>query len=104
MTSRKADQTPLDISDDMRELAALFLETRRADLARLEGALAAGDFETIRAVGHVFRGSSAAFGFPEAGQIGAQLEEAAARADRGAVEALAPLLRASIVIRGSESA
>ena len=85
-----------DIKEDVRELAGLFLASRRADLARLDAALAAGDFATIAAVGHAFRGSSAPFGFPDAGRIGADLEEAAARGDREAVETLIPLLRAAI--------
>jgi HPt (histidine-containing phosphotransfer) domain-containing protein len=96
MNPPRPDDPPPDVSDDMRELLGLYLSTRRADLARLDAALAAGDFAAIRAVGHAFKGSSAPYGFPEAGRIGAQLEEAAARADREAVEALVPRLRAAI--------
>jgi len=96
MTPPRPDDPPPDISDDMRELLGLYLSTRRADLARLDAALAADDFAAIRAVGHAFKGSSAPYGFPEAGRIGAQLEAAAARADREAVEALVPRLRAAI--------
>jgi len=47
-------------------------------------------------VGHAFKGSCAPFGFPEAGTIGAALEEAAARGDREAVDHLVPRLRASL--------
>ena len=96
MTTRKPDEQPPGISDEARGLLGLYLATRRADLDRLDRALAAGDFAAIQAVGHSFKGSSAMYGFPEAGRIGEQLEEAAARADRGAVEALVPLLRASL--------
>lgn len=87
-----------DLADDIRALAGVFLEARRADLARLDAALAAGDLEAVRAVGHAFKGSSAPFGFPEAGRIGAALEEAAARGDREAVDRLAPQLRASLPV------
>jgi len=93
-------EEPFDLSDDIRELMGLYLAARRADLARLEAALAAGDLATARAVGHAFKGSSAPFGFPEAGRIGAELEEAAARGDLGAVERLVPLLRASLPAAG----
>jgi HPt (histidine-containing phosphotransfer) domain-containing protein len=82
--------------DDVRELAGLYFEARRADLARLDAALAANDLAAVRAVGHAFRGSSAPFGFPEAGRLGAELEEAAARGDRAAVDRLVPLLRAAL--------
>jgi len=85
-----------DLADDIRALAGVFLEARRADLARLDAALATDDLDTVRAVGHAFKGSCAPFGFPEAGTIGAALEEAAARGDREAVDHLVPRLRASL--------
>jgi HPt (histidine-containing phosphotransfer) domain-containing protein len=85
-----------DLADDIRALTGFFLEARRADLARLDAAVAAGDLEGVRAVGHAFRGSCAPFGFPEAGTIGAALEEAAARGDREAVRRLARQLRESL--------
>lgn len=85
-----------DLADDIRELAGLFLQARRADLARLDAALAAGDLDGVRAVGHTFKGSSAPFGFPEAGRLGAALEEAAASGDREAIARLVPQLRASL--------
>ena len=100
MTQPPPGGAPFDLSDDIRELMGLYLEARRADLARLEAALASGDLATARAVGHAFKGSSAPFGFPEAGRIGAELEEAAARGDRGEVERLAALLRASLPAAG----
>jgi len=99
----RTDASPVDIADDMRELVGLYLETRRADLARLDEALAAGDFAAIRAIGHTFKGSSVTFGFPEAGRIGAELEEACVRGDRAAVDSLVPRLRASIPDPGSGS-
>ena len=101
---RQPDEARIDIADDVRELAGLFLAARRADLARLDEALAAGDLATVRAVGHVFHGSAAPFGFPEAGRIGARLEEAAARGDLGAARALAPLLHASLPGPGPDGA
>jgi HPt (histidine-containing phosphotransfer) domain-containing protein len=96
VSAPEPDAAGADLSDDIRELLGLFLETRRKDLERLDAALAAGDFSAIRAVGHSFKGSCAPFGFAEAGRIGAALEEAAGRSDRAAVDALAARLRASI--------
>jgi HPt (histidine-containing phosphotransfer) domain-containing protein len=82
MTPPVPDPAPGDLSDDIRELTGLYLSTRRADLARLDAALAAGDLAVIRAVGHAFKGSSAPFGFVEAGRLGAEPEEAAVRRPR----------------------
>ena len=78
--------------EEARELRAKFVSARQADLARLEYAIAAGDFDTERAGGHVFRGSGATFGFPEASRLGAMLEEAAGRGDGPAARALAGAL------------
>lgn len=100
MTIPDPGPPPGDISDDIRELTGLYLSTRRTDLARLDAALAAGDLAVIRAVGHAFKGSSAPFGFPEAGRLGAELEEAAMRADREAIAAIAPLLKAALPPEG----
>ncbi len=90
------DDPKFDLSDDIRELTGLFLQSRRADLARLDAALAAGDLATARAVGHAFKGSSAPFGYAEAGRLGAELEAAALRGDRAAVDAIVPRLKAAL--------
>ena len=77
---------------EARALAGVFVATRRADLDGLERDLRAADFDAIRRVGHVFRGSGATFGFPEAGRLGALLEERAALGDlAGCRELLGPL-------------
>ena len=96
MTPPDPDPAPGDLSDDIRELTGLYLSTRRADLARLDAAVAAGDLAVVRAVGHAFKGSSAPFGFAEAGRLGAKLEEAANRGDRPAIDAIVPLLKAAL--------
>jgi len=90
------DDPGFDLSEDILELKGLYLATRRADLARLDAAVASGDLAVVRAVGHAFKGSSAPFGFAEAGRLGAKLEEAANRGDRPAIDAIVPLLKAAL--------
>jgi len=82
--------------EEARELRELFVASRQADLARLEAALATGDFATVHAVGHVFRGSGTTFGFPDASRLGAALEEASARRDTAQAVALAAELEACL--------
>jgi HPt (histidine-containing phosphotransfer) domain-containing protein len=82
--------------EEARELRQMFLAARQADLARLGTAIAAGDFATVRAVGHVLRGSGATFGFPEASRLGAELEQAAGRGDGPAARVLADALVACL--------
>jgi hypothetical protein len=51
----------------------------------MRAALATGDFETIRVIGHNCKGIGK--GFPEIGTLGAALEIAAQAADASAIEA-----------------
>lgn len=84
---------------DARELRELFVASRRADLERLGPAIAAGDFAAVRAVGHVFKGSGATFGFPEAGRLGERLEAAAEAVDAAAARGIACELAALLAPR-----
>jgi len=65
------------VEKDMEALVLRFLSRKRGDIVRLRGALASDDFETIRRIGHDFKGSGEAFGFPELSAFGAGLECAA---------------------------
>lgn len=87
------DAIVVEVPQDLREVARLYLESRGADLARLEAAREASDFEEVRRIGHKLRGSSRTLGFLRAGEIGMELESAALRADAGAVEGAVAALR-----------
>lgn len=54
-----------------------YLESRKADVHVLETALAGGDYETIRVLGHHLRGSGNPYGFATISHIGRSLESAA---------------------------
>ena len=54
-----------------------FLERRKRELPSLKGALASGDHEELRHVGHNLKGCGTGFGFPNLTEIGARLEAAA---------------------------
>lgn len=90
------DEARAAFDEDARELRAMFVASREADLDRLAVAIVARDFPTVHAVGHVFRGSGATFGFPETSRLGALLEDAAARQDVDAASVLAASLRACL--------
>jgi HPt (histidine-containing phosphotransfer) domain-containing protein len=69
-----------------------FLEHRRADVATIRAALATGDFETIRRLGHNMAGNGLSYGFPEMSAMGERLEvEAVARNAVAVREQLAAL-------------
>ena len=65
------------LDESLRDLAPGYLDNRRGDLARLATALAAGDWETLRVVGHNIKGTGAGYGFEAISRMGADLEAAA---------------------------
>jgi HPt (histidine-containing phosphotransfer) domain-containing protein len=82
------------ISGELRDLVPRFLANRRAEIGRLREAVAKGDFEEARRIGHVLKGAGGGYGFDEITRLGAEIERHAARGEdvRGAVEALAEYL------------
>lgn len=77
------------IDKDMQDLVPLFIKQREADITLLTHAISAGEYETMRRVGHSLAGAGASFGFHPVSEIGAALEAAAkSRADTDITEAL----------------
>jgi HPt (histidine-containing phosphotransfer) domain-containing protein len=70
-----------------------YLRNRDGDLAKLDAALAAGNFPVLRKLGHNLRGSAGAYGLPPLSDIGARLEEGAVRRDAAAVAAAVAEMR-----------
>lgn len=73
------DSGPLRISidPDLRDLIPGFLDNRRHDIEILREALAIGNFDTIRTLGHRMRGDGGGYGFHMISEIGRALEKAA---------------------------
>src|SRR5262245_16143506 len=76
------DTTPEDkivvhIDADLQELIPGYLENRHSDIQAMQQALAQGDYETIRLVGHSMKGSGGGYGFDTITEIGDALEQAA---------------------------
>jgi CheY-like chemotaxis protein/HPt (histidine-containing phosphotransfer) domain-containing protein len=89
------------LDESLRDLAPGYLDNRRGDLARLAAALAAGDWETLRVVGHNIKGTGAGYGFDAISGIGAGLEAAAKERDAartaGCVDELTRFLAAVVL-------
>ncbi len=80
----------VSIEKDLEALVQRFLARKREDLDAARIALAAGDYETIRRIGHDLKGAGEGFGFPELSAFGAALESAAiVRNERALGEQLA---------------
>jgi HPt (histidine-containing phosphotransfer) domain-containing protein len=73
----RPDTLRISIDPDLQDLIPGFLQNRRQDIRKLQGAVAAGDFETIRTLGHRMRGDGGGYGFHMISEIGQALEKAA---------------------------
>ena len=60
-------------------LVSRYLQNCRSDLVQLRAALAAGEYETARRLGHQMKGTGKSYGFPELTQIGRAIEWAASK-------------------------
>lgn len=60
-------------------LVSQYLQNCRSDLAQLKAALAVGDYETARRLGHQMKGTGQPYGFPGLTQIGRAIEWAASK-------------------------
>lgn len=71
-----SDKEPGDGDEDsgLAELIPQYFALCRRDLENLRGAVAAGEFDKIRVLGHNLKGSGGAYGFPEISQLGSRLE------------------------------
>ncbi len=81
-----ADRVIVTIDADLKDIVPTFLSNRQKDVQKLRTAMAQEDFETIRLLGHRMKGDGGGYGFKTISEIGENLELAAARRDRPAIE------------------
>ncbi len=75
------DRIQVPVEDWLRPVVGGYLEKRRADVAKLQAALAQADYATIRTLGHQMAGTGGGYGFDRITDIGAALEESALTCD-----------------------
>ncbi len=78
----------VEVDRELEELIPEFLETSRKDSRSILDALARGDHETVRRLGHSMKGSGGGYGFHALSELGAGLERAAKAADLDAMRKL----------------
>ena len=76
------------IGADLEELIPKFMENTRKDLEGLHRALDAGDFETVKRLGHSTKGAAFGYGFQGLGEIGLNIETVAPGKNRTQISAL----------------
>lgn len=74
------------IDQGLEEIVPGFLENRRRDVQTLETALQQNNLAQIHLIGHRMKGDGGGYGFDAISTMGAALEQAAARADRLAIQ------------------
>jgi HPt (histidine-containing phosphotransfer) domain-containing protein len=74
------------VEKDLADLIPVFMGNRRKEIETLRLALASGDFEQLRQLGHRMRGVGNSYGFNRISEIGKQVEDGARTGDRARIE------------------
>ena len=65
------------IDAELQALIPRYFDSRHRDIHAMREALAQGDYETIRVLGHSMKGSGGGYGFDTITEIGSSIEQAA---------------------------
>lgn len=79
------DKIVVYVDAGLEDLIPGYLDNRQRDIQVLQDALAQGDYETIRIVGHGMKGSGGGYGFDTITEIGDALEQAARARESDAI-------------------
>ncbi len=85
--SEPAPMLIVTVAKDLEDLIPTFLANRAKEIEALRAALAAGDFEQLRQLGHRMRGVGNSYGFERVSTLGKQVEDAAKAQARAQIEA-----------------
>ncbi|HOV89994.1 MAG TPA: Hpt domain-containing protein [Syntrophorhabdaceae bacterium] len=82
------DRIIVHIDPDLEDLIPGYIENRYSDIRKIKDALAKGDYETIRILGHSMKGSGGGYGFDAITDIGRSIELSAKEHDDTAIKKL----------------
>jgi len=82
------DTYKVKVAKDLEDLIPTFMSNRRKEVDALRVALAAGNFEQLRQLGHRMRGVGNSYGFERVSVIGKHIEDGASSGDKASLEAL----------------
>ena len=75
------------VAKDLEDLVPTFMKNRTTEVETLRAALAAGDLEQMRQLGHRMKGVGNSYGFEKVSTLGKQIEDGAKAGDRAGLEA-----------------
>lgn len=84
-----AEPEIVEIDHDLEYLIPEYLDGRHKDVESIRAALADGDFETVRILGHNMKGTGGGYGFDAITTIGAAIQDAAVNGNADELEQLA---------------
>jgi len=82
-----SDPITVTVAKDLEDLVPTFMKNRTKELETLRAALAAGDFEQMRQLGHRMKGVGNSYGFEKVSLLGKQVEDEAKAGNREALAA-----------------
>ncbi|HSR56832.1 MAG TPA: Hpt domain-containing protein [Candidatus Binataceae bacterium] len=71
----------VEVDPEIKDLIPGYLARKRADVERIQSALAAGNFAAVATVAHKLKGEGGGFGLDELSEMSAALERAAKAGD-----------------------
>lgn len=75
------------VAKDLEDLVPTFMKNRNKELETLRTALAGGDFDQLRQLGHRMKGVGNSYGFEKVSALGKQIEDDARTGDRKLLDA-----------------
>jgi HPt (histidine-containing phosphotransfer) domain-containing protein len=75
------------VAKDLEDLIPTFMKNRHKEIETLRAALAAGDMEQLRQLGHRMKGVGTSYGFEQVSALGKLIEDGAKATDRAGLEA-----------------
>jgi HPt (histidine-containing phosphotransfer) domain-containing protein len=86
------DKIVVNIDPDLEDLIPGFLSNRAEDIVKLKSALANGNSDDLRSIGHSLKGVGGGYGFQKITEIGAEIENCAKENNLQPIEDLIDIL------------
>lgn len=80
------DKIKVEVDADLEDLIPTYLSNLDKNLEKIAAAIASGDFEQCRVLGHNMKGSGGGYGFHDLSRYGKQIEDAAKTSDKAEIQ------------------
>lgn len=91
-TENNSKKEIVHVDSSFEPLMPKFMVNRRKEVATMQDAFAAQDFETVRKVAHGAKGAGGSYGFDRITEMAAAIEQAAKASDAAIIQRELPML------------